>query len=60
MLVDSNILIYAAQPEHVRLRFFAGLSVDDAASALGLSPRSAARLWTYARAILYRDLNPEP
>lgn len=40
----------------VRLRFFAGLSVDEAAAAMGLSPRTAARLWTYARAMLYRDL----
>ncbi|MBL8900783.1 MAG: RNA polymerase subunit sigma [Planctomycetes bacterium] len=44
----------------VRLRFFAGLSVDDAAAALGISPRTAARLWTYARAALYRDLRPDP
>lgn len=40
----------------VRLRFYAGLSVDEAAEALGMSPRSAARLWVYARAALYRDL----
>lgn len=41
----------------VRLRFFAGLSVDDAAKALGTSPRTVARLWAYARAALYRDLS---
>jgi len=41
----------------VRLRFYAGLSVEDAAQALGISPRSAARLWTYARAVLFKDLN---
>lgn len=40
----------------VRLRFYAGLPVEEAAQSLGLSPRSAARLWTYARAVLYRDL----
>ena len=40
----------------VRLRFFAGLSVDETAEALGISPRSAARLWSYARAVLYKDL----
>lgn len=44
----------------VRLRFYAGLSVDEAAAAMGLSPRTAARLWTYARAALYRDLRPDP
>ena len=41
----------------VRLRFFAGLNVDQAAEALGVSPRSAARLWAYARAVLYRELS---
>lgn len=40
----------------VRLRFFAGLSVDQSAAALGVSPRQAARLWAYARAVLFRDL----
>lgn len=38
----------------VRLRFFAGMGVDQAAEAMGLSPRSAARLWTFARAALFR------
>ena len=41
----------------VRLRFFAGLSVDQAAETLGLSPRTAARLWAYARAVLFRALS---
>jgi len=40
----------------VRLRFYAGLSVDEAAVATGISPRTAARLWTYARAVLFREL----
>jgi RNA polymerase sigma factor (TIGR02999 family) len=44
----------------VRLRFYAGLDVDEAAQAMGISPRTAARLWTYARAVLYRDLCPGP
>ncbi|MBM4107584.1 MAG: sigma-70 family RNA polymerase sigma factor [Phycisphaerae bacterium] len=43
----------------VRLRFYAGLSVDQAAEALGISPRSAARLWAYARAVLYQALSGE-
>lgn len=43
----------------VRLRFYAGLSVDQTAAALGISPRTAARLWTYARATLFRALNEE-
>jgi RNA polymerase sigma factor (TIGR02999 family) len=41
----------------VRLRFYAGLSVEQAAATLGISPRTAARLWTYARAVLFRWLS---
>jgi RNA polymerase sigma factor (TIGR02999 family) len=44
----------------VRLRFFAGLSVDDAARALDLSPRQVDRLWAFARARLFRMLSPTP
>lgn len=40
----------------VRFRLYAGLSVDQTALALGMSPRSVARLWQYARARLYREL----
>lgn len=40
----------------VNLRYFAGLSIDDAAIALGISSRSAYRHWTYARAWLFKEL----
>lgn len=42
--------------EVVRLRFFAGLSVEEVAQMLDSSPRSVAREWAYARAWLYRAL----
>lgn len=41
----------------VRLRFYAGLSVEQAADAMGISPRTAARLWNFARAVLFRRLS---
>ncbi|MBX3362408.1 MAG: sigma-70 family RNA polymerase sigma factor [Phycisphaeraceae bacterium] len=41
----------------VKLRFFAGLSVEHAAETMGISPRSAARQWTFARARLHRLLS---
>jgi RNA polymerase sigma factor (TIGR02999 family) len=40
----------------VKLRYFAGLSIEEAAGALGTSPRSAYRNWTYARAWLHKEL----
>src|SRR5262249_9623347 len=42
--------------ELVRLRYFAGLTVDEAARALGISTSTADRHWTYARAWLYRRI----
>ena len=42
----------------VQLRYFAGLSIPEAAAALELAPRSADRLWAFAKAWLYRRLNP--
>lgn len=46
----------ARAAEVVRFRFFAGLTLDETAESLGISPRSAKRDWEYARAWLLRDL----
>lgn len=43
----------------VELRFFAGLTVEEAAEAMGISPRTAAREWQVARAWLSRELVEE-
>ena len=45
--------------EVVRLRFFAGLSVDQTAEALGISPRTVDRRWKCARAWLFREVYPD-
>lgn len=42
--------------ELVKLRYFVGMTMDEAASALGLAPRTAARLWTYARTWLHKEI----
>jgi RNA polymerase sigma factor (TIGR02999 family) len=42
--------------ELVQLRFFAGLTNRQAAAAMGISDRSADRIWAFARAWLYRAL----
>jgi RNA polymerase sigma factor (TIGR02999 family) len=46
----------AQAAELVKLRYFAGLSIPEAAEALNLSSRSADRLWAYARAWLRRAI----
>jgi RNA polymerase sigma factor (TIGR02999 family) len=40
----------------VQLRYFAGLTLPEAARALGISPRTAGRLWAFARAWLRREI----
>jgi RNA polymerase sigma factor (TIGR02999 family) len=41
----------------VNLRFFAGLTVEEAAESLGISVRTANRNWSYARARLFQLIN---
>ncbi len=43
--------------ELVKLRFFAGLSIEETAATLGISAASAKRYWAYARAWLYGRLS---
>lgn len=40
----------------VKLRYFVGMTMEEAATALDLPPRTAGRLWAYARAWLRRKL----
>jgi RNA polymerase sigma factor (TIGR02999 family) len=40
----------------VKLRYFAGLSIDEVAPILGMSPRTADRHWAYARAWLRQEM----
>jgi DNA-directed RNA polymerase specialized sigma24 family protein len=59
LLDDALSRLEAARPqaaEVVKLHFFAGLTLEDSAPLLGLSPRSTRRLWAYARAWLRRDM----
>jgi RNA polymerase sigma factor (TIGR02999 family) len=51
-LADSD----RAAADLVQLRYFGGLSIPDAAHVLGVSPRTAKRMWTFARAWLLERL----
>jgi RNA polymerase sigma factor (TIGR02999 family) len=42
--------------ELVKLRYFAGMTIDEAAAALGISAATAKRYWTYGRAWLYEAI----
>ena len=43
----------------VKMRFFAGLSIDEAAAVLGISASTAKRHWAFARAWLFDALQPD-
>ena len=45
--------------ELVKLRYFAGLTIEQAAEMLGVSRRTADRYWAYARAWLYQEITRE-
>ena len=43
--------------ELVKLRYFAGLTVEQSAEAIGISPATAHRYWNYARAWLHQEIS---
>lgn len=61
-LEEAMVALEASDPRAasvVRLRFFAGLSVEDTASALDLSERTVMREWAFARAALFDHMQGE-
>lgn len=59
-LVDEALKLLeredASKAELVKLRYFTGMTIPEAAKALGLSESGAKRSWTYARAFLLRAI----
>jgi RNA polymerase sigma factor (TIGR02999 family) len=51
-LADQN----KAEAELVKLRYFVGMTIDEAAQVLGISARTADNYWAHARAWLYREI----
>src|SRR5262245_22943236 len=59
LLDEALIRLAEVRPqaaELVKLRFFAGLTLEEIAPILTLSPRTTRRLWAFARAWLRRDM----
>jgi DNA-directed RNA polymerase specialized sigma24 family protein len=57
---DEALELTAEEPtaaEVVKLRYFAGLTAEDAAAALGICLRTANRHWAYAKAWLYQRMS---
>lgn len=48
------------QSRVVELRFFGGLSIEETAGEMGISPATVKRLWSTARVWLYREMSGEP
>jgi RNA polymerase sigma factor (TIGR02999 family) len=54
--LDKLAQHHKAEAELVKLRYFVGMTNDEAAQALGISPRTAKYYWTHARAWIYREI----
>jgi RNA polymerase sigma factor (TIGR02999 family) len=55
-VLDRFAAVEPRKAELVKLRFFAGLNVEEAAEVLGISAPTAKRDWAFARAWLFREL----
>lgn len=59
MHLDRLAIAHPQAAEVVKLRFFAGLTGDQTAEALSISPRSVDQLWAFARAWLFESIQRE-
>lgn len=57
--LDRFAAVDAQKAELVKLRYFVGMTIDEAASVLGVSEPTAKRWWAYARAWLFREIQSQ-
>lgn len=55
--LDKLAIEHKVEAELVKLRYFVGLTNDEAAEVLGISPRTAKYYWTHARAWLFHEIS---
>jgi RNA polymerase sigma factor (TIGR02999 family) len=56
--LDKLATEHKVEAELVKLRYFVGMTNEEAAEVLGISLRTAKYYWTHARAWLYREIQP--
>lgn len=54
--LDKLAIERPAEAKLVKLRYFVGMTIEEAAEALGIAPRTAKHYWTHARAWLYCEI----
>jgi len=55
--LDRFAALEPQQAELVKLRYFVGVKIEEAAEVLGISQATAKRWWTYARAWLFHEIS---
>jgi len=58
--LDRFAALEPQQAELVKLRYFVGLKIEEAAGILGISKATATRWWAYARAWLFNEIQSKP
>jgi RNA polymerase sigma factor (TIGR02999 family) len=58
--LDKFAALDPQKAELVKLRYFAGLTIEEAAAALDISPATAKRYWAYSKAWLFKEMTGEP
>jgi RNA polymerase sigma factor (TIGR02999 family) len=58
--LDRFAALEPQQAELIKLRYFVGLKIEEAADVLGISEATAKRWWAYARAWLFNEINAPP
>ena len=57
--LDGLEAVDPASAHVVKLRYFAGMTIPEAAESLAISPRKANQLWAYARTWLLREMSEQ-
>ena len=57
--LEKLVLVNRMEAELVKLRYFIGMTLAEAAAVLGISTRTADKYWAHARAWLYREIQSQ-